>query len=109
MPEQGDNPWLWLSGILAIGIATLFIKYDSRPARSDVERQQARDQERENKLIEANAANAATLKEQSATLLRVLPLVEGAVELHRMGNVKIEENSKVLNELKREVDALRKP
>lgn len=110
MPEQGDNGFIWISFVLAIALAGLFVKYDARPARADVEKQQIRDKEREDKLLADNTSSTSLMKEQSAILGQSVTIAETGLELAKKTDARLESNQKEmlarLTEVEKKIDAL---
>jgi hypothetical protein len=103
VPSSGDNAWMWVSGVLAVGIAGLFATcvamWNARVGRCE---------KREDKLLEDSSSQTTVLKDQSSLLLRSVGLIEDTVKQGQVLQVKTEENGRILYELKRELDTFRR-
>lgn len=71
LPTNDTNPYIWIAGVLVVALGALFVRYDNGNAKRT-----ERCESREDRILEDNRAQAATIKEQSTTLVRVAALAE---------------------------------
>jgi hypothetical protein len=93
MPTDGTNPYAWFLVIALGAIGFMFkILNDGQNKRAE------RCEKREDLILEDNRAQAATIKEQSATLLRVSSLAENTVEGIRITHAKVDNLQRLLED-----------
>jgi hypothetical protein len=93
MPTNDTNAWVWIAGVLVVALGALFLRYDGGQNK-----RAERCEKREDLVLEDNRAQAATIKEQSTTLLRVSTLTENAVEGIKVTHQKVDNLQRLLEE-----------
>lgn len=93
MPTDGTNPYAWFLVIALGAIGFMFkILNDGQNKRTE------RCEKREDLMLDDNRSQAATIKEQSATLLRLSGLTESAVEGIKTTQTKLEDIQRLLED-----------
>jgi hypothetical protein len=104
LPTEGDNPWIWFTGV-----AVVVIGYLAKSVRDGYEKRLTRCEGREDKVLEDNKAQAATIKEMSGVLLRVVEVTEGIGEMVKVANIKIESTERTLVDVRRALEEFTQP
>lgn len=100
MPTNDTNAWIWIAGVLVVALGALFLRYDGGQNKRT-----ERCEKREDLILEDNRAQAATIKDQSTTLLRVASLAEDALTMAKATSAKID---MIQRSLERQVDDARR-
>jgi hypothetical protein len=100
MPTEGTNPYAWFLVIALGAIGFMFFRSENNYAQrlSDKDKLVDRCEKQQDLLLTDNRAQADTIKEQSATLLRISSLAENTVEGIKVTHQKVDSVIRLLEE-----------
>lgn len=91
LPTNDTNPYIWIAGVLVVALGALFVRYDNGKDQRTL-----RCEKREDLILEDNRAQAATIKDQSTTLLRVAGVAEESFAMAKATSEKIDTIQRLL-------------